>query len=154
MKVVPLTLLVGMFMVWCLEASALFEPAELDDPEDLKEILNGAIDQKNLEKRSLKGDELYYSPKKKTPYSGWSKEIHANGRIKSLVQVKEGKMNGLINAWYENGRKKAEGSMKDGQPFGLLKGWYENGHQRTEVRWNTGKLCLPKLGNPMARSVR
>jgi len=148
MKVVPLPLLFGMFMVCCVEASALFEPADLDDPENLKEILNGAIDQKNLEQRSLKGQELYYSPKKKTTYSGWSKEIHANGRIKSLVQVKEGKMNGLINAWYENGRKKAEGSMKDGQPFGLLKGWYENGHKRTEVRWSTGKLMFAEAWKP------
>ena len=133
-----------------LESLGLDEPAiaysleplkaiDLDDKETRDKIIAEATNLKNLEKRGEKGKELYYFPNEKTPHSGWSKEIHDNGRIESLIQVNEGKMSGLINSWYENGQKKAEGTFKDGKPDGLLIGWYKNGQKKGEGNNKNGK---------------
>ena len=137
-----------LLMVGCLEASALFEPADSNDPITLEKIIAEATDVRSLQKRREKGKELYYSPDEQTLYTGWGKEMHDNGRIKSLIQVKEGKMSGLINAWYENGQKKAEGTFKDGKLDGLILGWYENGRKKGEGNSKEGKVMSATTWKP------
>ena len=126
-------------MVGCLEASALFEPADLNDPITLEKIIAEATDAKSLQKRGEKGKELYYSPDEQTLYTGWGKEMHDNGRIKSLIQVKEGKMRGLINAWHKNGQKQLESNWKDGKPDGLFISYNEDGSENTRQRFKDGE---------------
>ena len=143
MKAILLALFIALHMVLCVGSSTANVPTvlpnrdldplftriaiDLDNKETLK-IIAEATDKKNLEKRGEKGKELYYSSKEQAPYTGWGKEVHDNGRIKSLIQVKEGKMSGLINAWYENGQKKAEGKWKDGK-FMSAEAWKPNGEK-------------------------
>ena len=130
---------IALLMVGCPEASALFEPADLNDPITLKKIIAEATDAKSLQKRGEKGKELYYSPNEQTLYTGWGKEMHDNGRIKSLIQVKEGKMRGLINAWHKNGQKTRESNFKDDKEDGVVREWYENGQKQLESNWKDGK---------------
>ena len=162
MKAILFSLFVGLLLVGCGESSTPSTPSDpvdspkaidLNDPITLGKIIAEATDAKSLQKRGEKGKELYYSPNEQTLYTGWGKEMHDNGRIKSLIQVKEGKMSGLINAWYENGQKKAEGTFKDGKLDGLILGWYENGRMRGRETARKEKLCLQQPGNPMARNV-
>ena len=112
---------------------------DLDDNEPRDKIIAEAIDVDTLQKRGKKGEELYYSPNEQTLYTGWGKEMHDNGRIKSLIQVKEGKMSGLVNAWYENGQKKLEGYYKDGKPNGPATSWFDNGQKEWEMNYKDGK---------------
>ena len=148
MKPILFALFIALLMVGWGESSTPSTPSDpvdspkaidLNDPITLGKIIAEATDAKSLQKRGEKGKELYYSPNEQTLYTGWGKEMHDNGRIKSLIQVKEGKMSGLINAWYENGQKKAEGTFKDGKPDGLLIGWYKNGQKKGEGNNKNGK---------------
>ena len=82
------------------------------------------------------GDELAYAPNEQTPYSGWTKEMHSNGQIESLVQYKDGKRDGLDAGWYENGQKQWEGNYKDG----LKTEWFENGQKELEANYKDGEL--------------
>jgi antitoxin component YwqK of YwqJK toxin-antitoxin module len=74
---------------------------DLDDKETLDEIIAKAIDEDKLQKRGKKGEELYYAPNKQTPYTGWSKSMYDNEQIAGLVQLKDGKEDGLTTLWYE-----------------------------------------------------
>ena len=162
MKKLLAAMFVALLMVVCVESSTPNVPTvppnsdldqllariaiDLDNKETLEKIIAQARDGKNLQKRGEK--ELWYFPDEQTPYTGWVKDMHKNGRIEGLVQVKAGKMSGLINVWYENGQKKAEGTFKDGKMDGLLKGWYENGQKKTEGNWKDGKFMSAEAWKP------
>jgi len=63
----------------------------LDDPKVREATVAAAFDWGKLEERGKKGEELYYAPNQQTPYSGWAKYMHDNGRIRSLVHCMDGK---------------------------------------------------------------
>ena len=107
---------------------------DLDDPETRKRIIAEAIGGDKLQ-RGKEGEEIDYAPNEQTPYSGWTKEMHSNGQIESLVQYKDGKRDGLDAGWYENGQKQWEGNYKDG----LKTEWFENGQKELEANYKDGK---------------
>ena len=86
---------------------------DLDDNETRKKIIAEAIDGEKLQWRGK--EELAYAPNQKTPFSGWTKRMHDNGRISGLYQYKDGKRDGLWTGWHRNGQKAAEGAYKDGK---------------------------------------
>jgi len=89
----------------------------------------GAIDDKKLQRRGGK----YYAPNQGTPYTGWAKSMHDNGRIRWLFQYKDGKLDGLSTMWFPNGQKKAENTWKDGEILTAV-AWKPNGKKCPETK--------------------
>ena len=112
---------------------------DLDDLETLNGIIAEAINKDTLQKRSKEREELLYAPNQQKFYTGWIKEMWNKEQIKTLIQYKDGKRNGLLNRWYENGQKKSEANYKDGKEDGQMNTWYENGHKRGETIFKDGK---------------
>jgi antitoxin component YwqK of YwqJK toxin-antitoxin module len=142
---------------------------DLDDPKTRKKIIANAVKHPSkmnqLQSRGKKGEELLYRKNQPKPYTGWSKWMGGNGRIRNLIQRKDGKLNGLVvwfykkngqkewratykdgqkhglqTLWYENGQKKGERTYKDGKQHGLQTWWYENRQKKEEVTYGDGKL--------------
>jgi antitoxin component YwqK of YwqJK toxin-antitoxin module len=91
---------------------------DLDDPKVLEEILEEAVE--SLE----------------VGFSGWRRIDHANGKLSSLSQFRDGRLDGLQTGWHENGKKRIRIRMKDGRPQGLSTAWDENGSKIYEFRYN------------------
>ena len=90
---------------------------DLDDPATLEEILGKAV----------VGAEVK---------TGWRRINHANGKVSSLSQFRDGRPNGLQAGWHENGQKRIRGRIKDRKPDGLWTAWDENGTKIYEFRLN------------------
>jgi len=91
---------------------------DLDDPEVLERILEEA------------GESL------EVGFSGWRRIDHANGKLSSLSQIRDGRLDGLQAGWHENGQKRIRGRIKDRKPEGLWTAWDENGSKIYEFRYN------------------
>ena len=91
---------------------------DLDDPKVLERILEEAVE--SLE----------------VGFSGWRRIDHANGKLSSLSQIRDGRLDGLQAGWHENGQKRIRVRMKDGKLDGLLTAWDENGSKIYEFRYN------------------
>ena len=116
---------------------------DLDDNKTRYKIIAEAINWDNLQKRGTKGEELYYAPSDQTPYTGWAKTMHDNGQIWSLIQMKNGKLDGLGSSWHDNGQKEWEATFKDGKESGPFTIWYENGNKSDEMHFSEGKQDGP-----------
>jgi hypothetical protein len=151
MKATLFALFVGLLMVGCgndatpVDSSTTPEVPEspkaidLDDKETRDKIIAEALDWDKLQKRGTKGEVLLYAPNDQTPYTGWSKLMYENGRIRMLAQFKDGKRDGLATEWHENGKKWNEANFKDGKLNGLVTIWYENGQKQSEGNCKDGK---------------
>ena len=145
MKVTLFALFISLLLVGCEESSTPVDPVDSpkaidwDDPETREKIIAEAIDYDKIQKRDKEGERLVYAPNKQTPYTGWSKLMYENGRIRMLAQFKDGKQDGLTTAWYENGKKWNEANFKDGKLDGLVTIWYENGQKQSEGNCKDGK---------------
>ena len=49
-----------------------------------------------------------------TPYTGWAKKLHGNGKVALLGALKDGKPSGLWTWWDEDGKKEQQTRWKDG----------------------------------------
>ena len=78
-----------------------------------------------------------------SPYTGKVFEFHDNGQKKSETTLKDGKPDGLSEAWFENGQKEVEGNYKDGKLHGPAVTWYENGQKESEANNKDGKFDGP-----------
>ena len=107
-------------------------PPSLSDA-DIERLLKEAVDSESLPER----DGLIYHDN--TPYSGWGKEMYDSDQAFRLVEIKDGKPNGLMIEWYENGQKSGEGTLKDGKPDGLVIEWHENGQKDSEAIYRNGR---------------
>ena len=132
MKILPLLLLSFALLIGCGKPN-------LDDPKTLDQILVEAIDEGELQERGKEGEELGYAPNSQTPYTGWVKGMYENGKVRYLLQVKDGKAHGLSTWWHDNGQKKGETNYKDGKEHGLETVWYENGQKELETNYKDGK---------------
>jgi antitoxin component YwqK of YwqJK toxin-antitoxin module len=133
MKITLFALFTALLMIGCGSPN-------VDDPETLDKIIAEAVEEDKLQKRGKEGEELFYAPNKQTPYTGWSKSMYDDGQIKSLVQYKDGKVDGLWIEWFANGQKEEEANYKDGKLDGLVTGWYDNGQKKYEVNFKDDKL--------------
>jgi len=92
---------------------------DLDDNETRNRIIAEAIDSEKLDPRingrnlndfdltelldlvdpfktpGLDKQRIYFAPNQETPYTGWAKWMYDNGRIRSLSQYKDGRLDGL-----------------------------------------------------------
>ena len=130
-------LLAAMFVALLL-AGCGEESLDFDDPATLDKIIAEAIDEEELEWKGKYGEELLYAPNQQMPYSGWVKEMYANGQIEGLFHYKDGNLHGLSTWWYESGQKEWERNYKDGIQNGLTVHWYENGQKWREISYKDG----------------
>ena len=72
------------------------------------------------------GERMPYMPDRRTPYTGWSKKMHLNGKIDDLIHYKDGKHDGPWNRWYENGQRQYDFLMQQGKMIAGL-GWKPTG---------------------------
>jgi hypothetical protein len=91
-------------------------------------IILKAFDGSKLQRRGKEGKELIYASNEQTPYTGCAKWMHDNGQIKNLIQLKDGKPDGLAAAWYENRQMKMEEIFKDGKLVTAVS-WKPNGEK-------------------------
>jgi len=112
---------------------------DLNDPKTFKKIIANAVKASQLHWRGKEGEELLYRMNQPKPYTGWTKWMYGNGRIKFLTQRKDGKEDGLQMWWYKNGQKNGKRTYKDGQKHGLQTLWYENGQKMGKVTFNKDK---------------
>jgi antitoxin component YwqK of YwqJK toxin-antitoxin module len=113
---------------------------DLSKPEVLQKILGEAILRDTLEERGPEGEKLFYAPDSQTPYTGWAKRMHDNGKVKMLWHGNGGKVEGLSTRWHDNGQKAAESTYKDGEREGPYTKWHDNGEKKHEVTYKNGKL--------------
>jgi len=121
-------------------------PPSLSDA-DIERLLKEAVDSKSLPER----DGLVYHDNK--PYSGWGKEMYDSGQAFRLVEVKEGKPDGLMIEWHQNGQKWGEATFKDRKPVGLFLRWHENGQKAAEATFKDGKPVFAKYWNSKGEEV-
>ena len=114
---------------------------------DIERLLKEAVDYEERE-----GGLLYRSGESE-PYSGWGKETYDSGQAARLVEVKDGKPNGLMIEWYSNGQKSVEGTLKDSKWDGLIKGWHDNGQRLLEGTLKDGELSSAKYWNSKGEEV-
>jgi hypothetical protein len=79
-------------------------------------------------KDGLSDEKLAYAPNQQKPYTGWVKRMWSNGQIRTLIQLKDGKLDGLRTYWHKNGQKKFEENYKDGKPMTVV-AWKPNGEK-------------------------
>ena len=116
------------------------EYPDFSTPEILQKILGKAILWDTLEERGLEGEKLYYAPGSKTPYTGWRKRMHGNGKVQMVSHIKDGKWEGPYVSWHDNGEKKSECTYEDGGLDGLYTSWYDNGERASERTYKDGEL--------------
>ena len=122
-------------------------PPSLSDA-DIERLLKEAVDSESLPER----DGLIYHDDK--PYSGWGKEMYDSDQAFRLVEIKDGKPDGLMIEWHENGQKAGEGTLKDGEPHGLYLRWHENGQKAAEATLKDGELVSAKYWNRKGEEVQ
>lgn len=135
MKAILFALFVGLLMVGCGEP-------DLDDPETLQEIIASAVDRKNLNFESkiaeIEKQKLLYFLDTDSPYTGWAKLYHDNGKIRTLAQFKDGKSDGPVISWYENGKKEGKGYFENGFMEGVWTSWNKTGQKEQEGGYKNG----------------
>ena len=114
---------------------------------DIERLLKEAIAFESLEER----DGLIYHDDK--PYSGWGKEMRDSDQAFRLVEIKDGKPDGLMIEWHQNGQKWGEATLKDGKPHGLFLRWHENGQKAAEATFKEGELVSAKYWNSKGEEV-
>ena len=86
-------------------------------------------------------EEVAYLSDEQTPFSGVADKRYENGQKLSRTNYKDGRMEGLLTAWFENGDKEMEGYYKGGKLNGpYISSWYSNGQKEEENNWKDGKL--------------
>jgi len=126
MKKLLTVMLFALLVVGC--ETAKLAKIDLGDTETLDKIIAEAIDSGELQKLGEEGEELRYAPDQNTLYTGWSTEMHDNGKINLLYQYKDGKRDGLVTRWYRTGQKMGEGNFKAGKLWTAV-GWMPNGEK-------------------------
>ena len=140
MKKILLILLVSVLLIGCSENRVLID---------------------ELTNKGTKDSQLMYSEGKL--FNGIGFDVYSNGKLKSEVNYKDGKKDGLHNSWNynsqlwnernykdgkedglqrswdEDGQLEYEGNYKDGKEDGLQKEWYEDGQFRFEKNYKDGK---------------
>ena len=133
----------------------------LDDQATRAEVSAKALGSAEIERGR---DGLYYRKGDREPYTGWFAQTHSNGRVRSLLYLSDGLLDGPLRTWHDNGRKEGTAFYKRGskegehrvwhssgqeilrsrfkndQPDGLWLKWYENGKRKEERVYKGGRL--------------
>ncbi len=137
MKTKLFALFVVTLLAGCGESSNSSNNIDRNDAASLDEILAAAIDKEKLQRRNQEGEKLYLAKNTQTPFTGWVKEMYANGQLYELTQYKEGKPDGSGTKWYQNGQKMSVENYKYGMLVSAV-GWKPNGEKCTVTNVKDG----------------
>ena len=98
------------------------------------------VSSNTLQKRGEDGNQLYYLPDHKVPFTGKEVSYWPDGQKKTEISYKDGKRHGLKAHWYQSGQKLSQINYKCGKHDGLLTVWYENGQWRRTGNHLDGKM--------------
>jgi len=83
-------------------------------------------------------DGIRYEVNSGTPFTGRKVIYFENGQKRFEGNYKDGKEDGLHNAWHKNGQKSSEGNWKNGWGVGTHTSWFDNGQKDTEGKYKNG----------------
>ncbi len=73
------------------------------------------------------------------------KTFYENDQIKTEIQYKDGKQDGVFKRYYKNGILQSESTYRDGKLDGITKEYYYNGKLKAEISYQNGKMKYCKL---------
>ena len=83
---------------------------------------------------------FYLHPESDKPYSGIAYSLYREGKIKALLELREGKLYGLAIEWWENGLYKSKIEFRRGLRDGLSREWNQKGVGLRESSWEAGRI--------------
>jgi len=113
---------------------------DLADPGTVQRLLEEAVPLDLLGERQAGGERLFYKADSQTPFTGWAKRLHGNGKVKFLGNWTDGKADGTFTVWRENGTKAGVILYKAGKQEGMATKWHENGTKAQESTYKNGEL--------------
>ena len=108
---------------------------------------------RKIEKERRQGvnyDDLEFSPEmlflwKQTPYTGPAYSLHKKtGRVKMMLNFKDGKWHGEVSQFHKNGKKYYLAHYKEGVQHGLNVYWDESGRKTKTRIWKNGEVVSEK----------
>lgn len=69
------------------------------------------------------------------PFSGIAVGRHANGRLASQAQFKDGRRHGVLRRWFANGQLSFVSRYENGRRDGETRSWWRNGKPRSKSRY-------------------
>ena len=97
--------------------------------------------QKDVELNKLElRDSLWYEKNSNELFTGRYFEKYANGKLKGIIKIKKGKVNGQTEKYFENGVKESEIHYQNGVLHGKSVEWFENGQLSGKAYFHKGKL--------------
>lgn len=89
-------------------------------------------------------DSIIYKSSNGELYSGTITEFYNTQNLKSEINIKKGKRNGVSKWFYQNGNLKFKFNYDDGKLTGVQQKYYNNGNLNYEQIYNNGRLELEK----------
>lgn len=83
-------------------------------------------------------DGLYYGENQK-PYSGQYREYYQDGKLHSLLNLKNGLIDGNVQIFFTNGQLNEIRAFSNGEKHGLWTIWNEDGQKLSEARYTHGQ---------------
>jgi len=123
---------------------------DLTVPSQLAKVIDLATPAEKLPVSTKDSQSLVHFPDRSTPYNGWSKKMHANGKIEDLVHYKDGKRDGPWGRWYDNGQCQYQFLMQEGKMM-VGKGWKPNGDASPTRIIDGNGLCVGYHSNGRKR---
>ena len=80
-----------------------------------------------------------YQVDSEIPFTGSSVTFRKSGLLKSRINYRDGKQEGLFEMYYANGRLQSRFNMKDGKKDGLSEVFWENGQFKTRTNFKDGR---------------
>ena len=82
---------------------------------------------------------VQYQINSELPFTGSSVTFRKNGLMRSRINYKNGKQEGLFELFHANGRVQSKFNMKGGKKDGLSETFWENGELKTRQNFKDGK---------------
>jgi len=80
-----------------------------------------------------------YQVNSEIPFTGSSVTFRKSGLLKSRINYRDGKQEGIFEMYYTNGRLQSRFNMKGGKKNGLSEVFWENGQFKTRTNFKNGR---------------
>lgn len=84
-------------------------------------------------------DTILYCPDSNKPFTGLAVTHYANGRIKTEVELRNGRPHGQSTHWYENGQMQEKCDYHEGIKHGKFVAWDQNGRKEVVAEYRQDK---------------
>lgn len=86
----------------------------------------------------VRKDGLAFEKNATIPFTGKALGYFSNGDVQTIVEYKDGIMNGELKSWYKNNAKQIEGFVDKGKQTGTWKLYYETGILKKQTNYLNG----------------